>query len=254
MKVRFVNSNDIDTEIKVAGWMASASYDSKTEYATIGKKCINSGHGVPTRPMRFMFEISEVSRAFSHEFVRHEIGVAKVQRSQRFVNEDGFRYVTPKGIMDLSVQVRIPIIGDDQYFNQYGESVDYVYTWLAFSNFQDIVKQMYKGFIEQGAKPEDARYCLSNATFTKINVSFDWEGLQQFCLRRCCTRAQWEIRELAMMIIAEIRKVSPFLADKLGAHCHVHGYCPEEKGCGRAPSKEELCRFYQLGKERHDNR
>lgn len=234
-KVIFVNKDEIANELAIAGWMASVSYDSKTAFDKIAKHCINAGHGTPTRPTRFMFEISEVSRAFSHEFVRHEIGVAKVQRSQRYVNEDGFGYVTPKGIMDIRVLVNIPI------FDAGGFQTGTVETWLTFDDFQDIVKQMYTGYVRQGCKAEDARYTLTNATFTKIHVSFDWEGLMQFCYRRCCTRAQWEIREVVFKIIALIREAFPFLADKLGAHCDIHGYCPElPKGCGKAPSKTRL--------------
>lgn len=240
-KVEFMNPEDIINEQRIAGWMASVSSDSKTLHSQIGKHVIEANHGTPTRTMRFMFEISEVSRAFSHEFVRHEIGVAKVQRSQRYVNEDGFGYVTPKGIMEFLVPVDIPLIDSSGCINRT------VTTYLGFDEFQDIVKQMYTGFTEQGAKPEDARYALTNATFTKIHVSFDWEGLVNFCEKRCCTRAQWEIREVANKIVELITLYSPFLGSKLGAACNKHGYCPEAKGCGKAPSKEEFIRLYKMG-------
>lgn len=247
MKVVWINKDDVDVEMDIAGWMASVSYDSTTSHEKIAKHCISAGHGTPTRPMRFIFEINEVSRAFSHEFVRHEIGVAKVQRSQRYVNEDGFGYVTPKGIMDIAILVKIPLneIGRDGKIIYSGKIIE---TWLTFDDFQSIVEQMYNGFIINGAKAEDARYALTNAIFTKIHVSFDFEGLQQFLYRRCCTRAQWEIREVANEIRNQVVSALPFLDDKLGAHCKLYGYCPElPKGCGIAPNRKEFFRAYELG-------
>lgn len=238
-KVLLINKDKIDEEMKLIGWMASVSYDSKSDYTKIATNCIKNNHGTPSRISRFIFEISEISRVFSHEFVRHEIGVGKVQRSQRYVNEDGFGYVIPKSLQDASVLVKVPITDLDTH------EVKYVDTVLYYNDFQNIVSQMYKGFVNGGAKMEDARYVLTNATFTKIHVSFDWEGLKQFCYRRCCSRAQWEIREVACKIKEEVTKAYPFLGEQLGAPCQQLGYCPEEKGCGKMPSKDEVLEGYQ---------
>ena len=248
-KVVLINKDSIAEELKLAGWHASVSYDSSADHTKIATHCIGARHGTPTRGMRFVFEISEVSRAFSHEFVRHELGVGKVQRSQRYVNEDGFQYVTPNALIDVKVQVQIPL-PEGEYFNRYGESLDYAYVWLNFDNFQDIVEQMYNGYVALGIKPEDARYALTNATWTKIHVVMNWEGLMQFCYRRCCTRAQWEIRNVAFQMKQEVFDASNFLGNKLGAHCFQHGYCPElPKGCGIAPSREEFLRLYHIGRQ-----
>lgn len=243
MKVKFINASEIAEEMKIAGWTASVSYDSKSDPEKIARHCIGAGHGTPSRPMRFMFEISEVSRAFSHEFVRHEIGVAKVQRSQRYVKEDGFGYVTPtvyQGYYDAEqdkiVIPAIPIPFLDGMM-------------LTFEQLQVIIEQFYSGSLQAGVKPEDARYALTSATHTKIHVSFDWEGLTQFCYRRCCTRAQWEIRAVAVEIKRLVTEAYPFLGEKLGAHCHVHGYCPElPSGCGIAPSRKELLQQAKVGR------
>jgi len=249
-KIVLINKNEIEKELKLAGWHASVSYDSKNFNETVvAKHCIEAGHGTTTRGMRFIFEISEVSRAFSHEFVRHELGVYKVQRSQRYVNEDGFKYVTPDALVDIRVLAKIPLVTFDPVSNNYTYE-DTIETWLSYHDFQDIVKQMYTGFVKAGAKPEDARYALTNATFTKIHVIMNWEGLDQFCYRRCCTRAQWEIRDVAFQAKAEVTSVSEFLGNKLGAHCLKHGYCPElPKGCGIAPNKKDFLDTFLIGKE-----
>jgi thymidylate synthase ThyX len=132
--------------------MASVSTDSDSDYEKIAKFCLDSHHHTPTRATRFIFEISEVSRAFSHEFVRHEIGLGKVQRSQRYVNEDGFQYVTPAGIASVLVPIQVPI------FDVNGNFEKNVMTWLDFDEYQKIAQQMYKRYVEEGIKAEDARY------------------------------------------------------------------------------------------------
>lgn len=225
-KIVLINKEEIAKEISLAGWHASVSYDSNTDHTKIANHCVKAGHGTPTRGMRFIFEISEVSRAFSHEFVRHEQGVYKVQRSQRYVNEDGFVFVIPPSILNDPIAL-------DEY-----------------CRVQQEIQECYVFLVSRGIKPEDARYILSNATHTKIHVIMNWEGLDQFCYRRCCTRAQWEIRNIAFQAKAEVTSVSEFLGNRLGAHCSKHGYCPElPVGCGIAPSQKDFLDIYSVGKE-----
>ena len=234
MKVRLVNASELKNEMRVAGFMASVSYDSKGDQMKIAEHCAKSGHGTPFRASRFIFEVSEVSRVLSHELVRHEIGLAKVQRSQRYVNEDGFKYTTPNSLNGVKVYV------------------DELRTEITFEDLQSIVEQFYNGAVAQGVRNEDARYALTNATHTKLHLSFDLEALEQFCYRRCCTRAQWEIRELANAIKQLVVQELPVLEPLLGAPCHVHGYCPEANGCGIAPSKEEFIALYKVGKAENE--
>jgi thymidylate synthase (FAD) len=146
-----------------------------------------------------------------------------VQRSQRYVNEDRFQYVKPAGLENKTIVLTVP--GTDGHII----SLDY-------DQFQDLVAQMYNGYIFLGAKAEDARYVLTNGTFTKLHVSFDWEALKNFCERRCCSRTQWEIRDIANLMRDEVSDVNEFLGKRLGAYCETHGYCPEVKGCGKAMS------------------
>lgn len=233
MKVRLVNADEMKKEMRVAGWMASVSTDTEADQMKIAEHCAKSGHGTPFRATRFVFEVSEVSRVLSHELVRHEIGLAKVQRSQRYVKEDGFTYTTPDSLKGKTIQIQIP-------------NTDPPYQQMSFEDVQSLLEQFYTGALEQGVKAEDARYILSNATHTKLHLSFDLEALQQFCYRRCCTRAQWEIRELAEIIKKLILQELPVLEPLLGAPCQIHGYCPEVKGCGRAPSKQKMKEMYEL--------
>jgi len=87
---------------------------------------------------------------------------------------------------------------------------------------------------ELGIPKEDARYVLANAAETKIIITMNARSLHHFFNLRCCNRAQWEIREMAYKMLAEVQKVAPTLFKNAGASCVNTGRCPEGKmTCGR---------------------
>jgi thymidylate synthase (FAD) len=96
------------------------------------------------------------------------------------------------------------------------------------------VQQIYDDLVELGVHQEDARYVLANATETKIVVTMNARSLLHFFEKRCCQRAQWEIRNLANVMLAEVQAVAPRLFAKAGPACVANQYCPEGKmSCGR---------------------
>ena len=81
---------------------------------------------------------------------------------------------------------------------------------------------------------EDARFVLPNACETKMVVTMNARSLMNFFNHRCCTRAQWEIREVADEMLRLVKEVAPTLFKKAGPSC-VAGACPEGKmTCGKA--------------------
>jgi thymidylate synthase (FAD) len=82
---------------------------------------------------------------------------------------------------------------------------------------------------------EDARYLLPNAAETKLVCTMNARSLYNFFRLRCCRRAQWEIRELALKMREEVRRVAPVLFALAGPSCETEGICWEgEFSCGRA--------------------
>ena len=80
---------------------------------------------------------------------------------------------------------------------------------------------------------QSQRY-VANATETKILVTMNARSLLHFFNLRCCYRAQWEIRDLAYKMLAEVKKVAPTLFHNAGASCVNTGRCPEgDMTCGR---------------------
>lgn len=199
---------------------ASICYDSDGENSNgrIFKSCVKSGHLSVLEHSSFTFMIKGISRACSHQLVRHRTGKFS-QRSQRYCNEDNFDYIIPKAISN-------------------NPAVKQVY----FETMQRI-KWFYKYAIREGVKPEDARAILPNACVTQICVTFDLRNLMHFMNERLCTNAQWEIRQLANEMKKEVLKYCPELKDVLVPKCQIHKdypFCVEKKCCGLSPKLESV--------------
>ena len=80
---------------------------------------------------------------------------------------------------------------------------------------------------------EDARYVFPNACETKMVFTMNVRSLYNFLNHRCCERAQWEIRELAIEMLRQLKQVAPILFRNMGPNC-VQGPCPEgNMTCGK---------------------
>ena len=100
----------------------------------------------------------------------------------------------------------------------------------------------YRELVERGVAPEDARYLLPNAMETKIVVTMNVRELLHFFELRCCNRAQWEIRDLALAMLALAEPTAPYIFLDAGASCR-RGPCREGKmTCGdpypKAPKRD----------------
>lgn len=182
------------------------------------KAALRSGHESVLEHAVYSFEVKGVSRALTHQLVRHRIA-SYSQQSQRYVNMGDFGYVIPKSIMDN------PDAFDD-YVNLMGR-ISQFYEELASEEGYHIPK-------------EDARYILPNACTTNIIVSMNARSLMNFFAIRTCARAQWEIRELANKMLKICKEVSPIIFDDAGPSCVRDGFCRESKSCGRAPKLEKV--------------
>jgi len=152
----------------------------------------------------FTFYIDGISRVTSHQLVRHRIA-SYSQQSQRYVNlKDEF--ITP------------PLVNEDKEAQKlYKEFIKF-----AFENYQKL--------IEMGIPKEDARYVLPQAVETKIILTMNARELMHFFTLRTCNNAQWEIREMAWLMLEEVKKVAPIIFEDAGPPC-FRGPCPEGKKC-----------------------
>jgi len=92
--------------------------------------------------------------------------------------------------------------------------------------------------IEKDIPAEDARYILPQAIGTSIIFTANARELIHFFRLRCCNRAQWEIRELAIAMLELVRKEAPLIFKDAGPPCLI-GPCPEgEMSCGKPWHRE----------------
>lgn len=170
-------------------------------------KLMDLGHESPMEHASFTFAIEGVSRALTHQLVRHRIA-SYSQQSQRYVDAKDFNYIIPPSI------------------RQNPE---------AKQKYEDVMKKLGEIYMElkEISPKEDARFVLPNAAETKIIVTMNARSLKNFFRHRCCARAQWEIRLLAQKMLAECKKVAPSLFKNMGADCITEKVCKEgEMSCG----------------------
>ena len=197
------------------------------------------GHQSPVEHVSFTFAVEGISRACSHQLVRHRIA-SYSQQSQRYVSMDGFEYITPP---EIEEDEEIKALYDEQMY-MIAESYRRLTDALEEKHFRNFTEQ---GQDEKTAKKnaqkkaiEDARFVLPNACETKIIVTMNARSLLHFFNVRCCNRAQWEIRAVATEMLRQAYAAAPHLFRNAGPSC-LNGACPEGKmSCGRAKEMREL--------------
>ena len=105
----------------------------------------------------------------------------------------------------------------------------------AEEKFEKIMGKIGEAYeeLKEIAPKEDARFVLPNAGETKIILTMNARSLKNFFKHRTCTRAQWEIRDLAQQMLDICKETSPILFEEMGPDCITEGICPEgTMNCG----------------------
>lgn len=196
-------------------------YDSasktREEMLKVIYKALDSGHLSIAEHYQFNILIEGVSRALTHQLVRHRHCTFS-QQSQRYckANKEGFDYVIPDNIANT------PVLKNNFEVAMYSLS------------------ELYNILIENGIQPEDARAVLPNACATNLVLTCNLHELMHICNERLCTCAQIEIRKLFNEIVNQAVKDMPFMKKYLVPKCEKLGYCNEipNRSCGRKPIKK----------------
>ncbi len=145
---------------------------------------IRRGHLSVLEHASATFRVKGVSRALTHQLVRHRLA-SYSQRSQRYVKEDGLAYVTPPAIAANT------------------EALD------LFRKALEEAREAYDKLLEAGVAPEDARFVLPNAAATEVVVTANFREWRHILALRGHAAAQWEIRQLAIAILKELKQRAP---------------------------------------------
>jgi len=185
-----------------------------------------SGHHSVIEHASFTFSVEGVSRSLTHQLVRHRIASFS-QQSQRYIRFDEPDFITP------------PRVRSEERANK------------VFTEAMVEAWKSYIGLLELGIADEDARYVLPNAAVNNITITMNARELIHFFSIRCCTRAQWEIREMANIMLELVKGVAPRIFRDAGASCVNLGYCPEQESCGKASKFEDIKNTYEAVNKRN---
>ena len=193
------------------------------------QKLSDFGHASPIEHASFTFGIEGVSRTFLAQVTRHRIASFSVQ-SQRYVRLEDFRYVIPPEIEKIP-EAKAQFV---QAMNEDAAKYLELVKTLEESHTAALAAQ---GMPEKAARAkaakqanEDARFVLPNACETKMVMTMNCRSLLNFFSLRCCSRAQWEIREVARQMLKLVLPLAPHIFAEAGPRC-LNGPCPEGAMC-----------------------
>lgn len=185
---------------------------SSEEIERILDSTVKSGHHSVLEHANFTFGVEGISRACSHQLVRHRIA-SYSQQSQRYVKETAFDYIVPPQVKNNPQALE------------------------AFEKAMQTCQEHYNTLKSLGIKSEDARFVLPNACETKIVITMNARELLYFFEKRLCLRAQWEIYLMAKAMLEECKKAAPLIFKHAGPTCETEGICWEGKmSCGKYKS------------------
>lgn len=218
MKVTLLNYartvSDMEAEYlaRQAAAICVDKLDNPTEKGMLS--AISSGHDSILEHLPLTFLVEDVSRALTHQLVRHRMA-SYTQLSQRYakVETDKEWYIEPE-----TVKSSLNIL------NKY-------------RNLMDDIANLYNEMCSKGIPNEDARMILPNACFTSIIVSMNARAFLEAATLRTCNRAQWEIRQMFQLMRDSIKNIYPNVWKKCFPNCTKKCGCLEAKPCGNPYEK-----------------
>jgi thymidylate synthase (FAD) len=188
------------------------------------EKLMEIGHMSPIEHASFTFAVEGISRACSHQLVRHRLA-SYSQQSQRYVSEEaGFDFIIPPSIKKDGELAR--------YFRDFMNKAQEAYS--------HIVSRLNEKGLKGEEANQDARFILPNACETKIIITMNARELLHFFKQRCCNRAQWEIRSMAINMLRLVSRTAPAIFRNAGPGC-LKGKCPEgDYTCGKMKEVREF--------------
>ena len=177
------------------------------------RSAIRSGHESLLEHASFTFLVEGVSRVLLAQLTRHRHASYSVE-SQRYAGVN-YELVVPRTMSRSSVQNDMLALISD-------------------------AREVYGLAMTAEVPSEDARYLTLHGATTKLMLTMNARELKHFFALRCCTRAQWEIRELANQMLELVHPLMPEVFKPHMAACDQSGFCREDKTCGRKPTLKSL--------------
>jgi len=177
---------DAEKLIETAGRTSYLSFDKQaknTEKEFI-RMLLKRGHHSVLEHAYATFRISGISRALTHQLVRHRL-CSFTQQSQRYVNESTFNHIEPESVRN----------------NPEAHSI--------FAEFMVKAKKVYSNLQKLGIQNEDARFVLPNAVESQIVVTANLREWRHIVELRGNPDAQWEIRKVVIEVLRILEEHTP---------------------------------------------
>ena len=233
IKVELMNPEEVKNFIKNHGIFACQCYCTPEKFAErVGMSCLVEGHTSGSRADMFKFRIY-CPRYCADQVMRHSVGTAINCQSQRYVDmDDNFSLYVPPQVMN-----------DEVLKAKYQEYED---------NCRLQYKLLRSMMTSQGITGEQAndlmRTMLPIGVPCNLTMGFTIEALIHFMHKRLCVRADAPIRKVAQLMKEAVLAVEPRYEELFVPQCKANMFCPEKHGCGAYPSKEEVEKLIELGK------
>lgn len=195
---------------KIAGQICYLALGSeRTKNANAGaylEKIRGERHGSILEHPNYTFIFYGASRAFTHELVRHRVGIAYSQVSQRYVDGKTLRFVERKEYQDDTLL--------HGWFENRIDNAVFEYNRIAE---RLIARQQLGDQLLQGEKKRDlrkkvnscARSCLPNETEAPIIMTANVRTLRHLFEMRAAGPAEMEIRGVALRAFLCVRAIEP---------------------------------------------
>lgn len=177
---------DCEKVIEQAGrtcFMSGARTDEESASKFV-RMLVTRGHHSVLEHATATFAVSGVSRACTHQLVRHRL-CSFSQKSQRYVSEKGADFVVPESVSANDEAMEV------------------------FERATSGALASYEKLVGMGIPKEDARFVISGAVRTDIVLSANLRELRHVVELRGSRHAQWEIRSLAVAMLRILKEKAP---------------------------------------------
>lgn len=212
---KFLEAHDLEWErsngkaaeelIEVSGRVCYMSFgqgrQSKKSNSQYILHLIKQGHESVLEHVSWTFILSGISRAFSHQLVRHRVGFAYSQLSQQYHDESEAFFVAPPTIANNKKAL-------EAWKNSITTSLT-LYKKLVAEIDNDVSLQNISAKEKLRDLRSACRSILPNATETKIVITCNARAVRHFFSTRGALEGDWEMRAVACALFKEVKKDAP---------------------------------------------
>jgi thymidylate synthase (FAD) len=236
MRVQLIDAPDIPEKVIAATYLEciedrninGLADISNGEAQKITQFVLEGGHTPSLESVHLTFTIRGISRILSHQLVRHRVGTAIGQRTQRANCEEylGNFYKNSHFILPPSI---------DKAMDECVGISDDVLSYL------DDAEHLYNLLIRNGVSQDDARYIIPHCAETSMTFTVAYKSLMHICSVRMCHLMQGEMVEVARLLQKAVSEYCPMLGEVIKPTCLITGRCNRNENNPTVDAQKGVC-------------